>query len=155
MAEAGKEAPDFTLQDQDWETHSISDFRGQKVLLYFYPRDNTPGCTVQACNFRDNLDKLKKRGVHVVGVSGDSVESHKKFVAKHNLNFPLLADTEKDVAQMYKVWVEKNMYGRKHMGIQRDSFLINENGVVMKHYKKVKPNEHIEEVLRDAGVRKR
>jgi len=149
MAEVGKDAPDFTLQDQDWETHSLSDFKGQKVLLYFYPKDSTPGCTVEACSVRDHLSEFKKRGVQVLGVSPDSVESHKKFVAKHGLNFPLLADIDKEVVNLYKVWVEKSMFGKKYMGVQRDSFLIDEDGRVVKHYKKVKPKEHVAEVLAD------
>ncbi len=149
MLEIGKEVPDFTLQDQDYESHSISDYRGQKVLLYFYPRDNTPGCTVEACDFRDALSDLKGRGVQVIGVSCDSVESHKKFVAKYGLNFPLLADVDNEVVQLYGVWIEKNMYGKKRMGIQRDSFLIDEEGRLLKHYKKVKAKEHVADVLSD------
>lgn len=150
MIKVGGTAPDFTLQDQDWETHSLSDFQGQTVLLYFYPKDSTPGCTVEACDFRDNLNELKKRGVQVLGVSPDSVESHKKFVAKHSLNFPLLADVEKHVCTLYGVWVEKSMYGKKYMGVQRDSFLINGNGKIVKHYAKVNPKTHVAEVLEDA-----
>ena len=144
----GKAAPDFALQDQDWEIHKLSKYQHQIVLLYFYPKDSTPGCTVEACSFRDNLNQLKAMGVQVLGVSPDSVDSHKKFVAKHDLNFPLLADTEKDVVNAYGVWVEKSMFGKKYMGVQRDSFLIVE-GKVVKHYVKVKPKGHVAEVIED------
>lgn len=149
MLKVGDMAPDFTLQDQDWELHTLSDFRDQKVLLYFYPKDSTPGCTVEACSFRDNLNILKSKGVQVLGVSMDSVESHKKFVAKHSLNFPLLADTEKEVSKEYGVLVQKSMFGKKYMGLQRDSFLIDEKGKIVKHYIKVSPLKHVAEVLDD------
>ena len=149
MAAVGKEAPDFTLQDQDWESHSLSDFKGQKVLIYFYPKDSTPGCTLEACSIRDNLAELKRRGVQILGISPDPVESHKKFVAKHKLNFPLLADVDKEVAKLYKVWVEKSMFGKKYMGVQRDSFLVDEKGKIKKHYVKVKPTGHVAQVLAD------
>lgn len=152
MLEIGKKVPDFTLQDQDWESHSLSEFQGQKVLLYFYPKDDTPGCTVEACNFRDHLNELKKRGVQVLGVSPDSADSHKKFVAKHGLNFPLLADVDKEVVNMYGVWVQKSMFGKKYMGVQRDSFLIDEEGSLAKHYVKVKPKGHVAEVLADVDA---
>lgn len=149
MITVGKKAPGFTLQDQDWESHSLTDFKGQKILLYFYPKDSTPGCTVEACSFRDRLNELKKHGVQVLGVSPDSADSHKKFAKKYQLNFPLLADTEKEVVEAYGVWVEKSMFGKKYMGVQRDSFLIDEEGQVVKHYVKVKPANHVDEVLND------
>ncbi len=149
MSLLNKPAPTFTLPDQDGNTHSLSDYRGKKVLLYFYPKDDTPGCTVEACSFRDRLNELKDKGVQVLGMSVDTVKSHKKFAEKFQLNFPLLADENKDVVNQYGVWVEKSMYGKKYMGIQRDSFLIDENGVVVKHYEKVKPEVHVDEVMKD------
>lgn len=147
-----KPAPEFKLQDQDGQEHSLADYRGQKLLLYFYPKDMTPGCTTEAECFRDRMNEFKANGVQVLGVSCDSVQSHKKFVEKHDLNFPLLADVEKEVVNAYGVWVEKNMYVKKFMGIQRDSFLIDENGVVMKHYVKVKPTIHVDEVMADISA---
>lgn len=142
-------APSFTLLDQNGQKHSLKDYKGKKILLYFYPKDDTPGCTTEACSFRDSLNDFKKHGVQVLGVSCDSPESHKKFAEKFHLNFPLLADTEKEVVQKYGVWGEKSMYGRKYMGIFRDSFLIDEKGKIVKHYQKVKPAEHVEQVLKD------
>lgn len=140
---------DFSLPDQDGVVRSLADYKGQKVLLYFYPKDDTPGCTVEAKCFRDRLNELKAKGVQVLGVSVDSVESHKKFVQKHGLNFPLLADVNKKVVQEYGVWGEKSMMGKKFMGIQRDSFLFDETGKLLHHYVKVKPETHVEEVLAD------
>ncbi len=148
-AEINKKAPKFTLLDQDGEKRSLSDYEGKKVLLYFYPKDDTPGCTTEACSFRDRLNELKKFGVQVLGVSCDDVKKHKKFVEKFDLNFPLLADTEKEIVNKYGVWLEKSMYGKKYMGIQRDSFLIDENGVIQKHYEKVKPAEHVDQIIAD------
>ena len=138
-------APTFTLPDQNGKPHSLSDYTGQIVLLYFYPKDDTPGCTTEACNFRDHLKSANDTGrrgsqtspasadIQILGISCDSVESHKKFADKFKLNFPLLADTEKKVVNDYGVWVEKSMYGKKYMGIQRDSFLIDKNGEIIKH----------------------
>jgi len=145
----GKKAPSVTLKDQDGKIHKLSDYKGKKVLIYFYPKDMTPGCTVEAKGFRDSWKELSKAGVVVLGVSADSVESHKKFCDKHKLNFPLLSDDNRKVILRYGVWVEKSMYGKKYMGIQRDSFLIGENGKILKHYVKVKPAEHPVEVLGD------
>lgn len=145
----GQKAPDFNLADQDNNFHSLSEFLGQKVLLYFYPKDMTPGCTVEAECFRDRLNELKAHNIQVLGVSADSVESHKKFADKYKLNFPILADTEKEVCEKYGVWVEKSMYGKKYMGIQRDSFLINEEGKILKHFEKVTPKDHVDQVLRE------
>jgi len=142
-------APDFSLPDQNGEIHNLSDYVGKKVLLYFYPKDMTSGCTVEAQSFRDNLDELKSRGVVVFGISKDSVESHKKFCEKEILNFDLLSDESTKVCKAYGVWMEKSMYGKTYMGIQRDSFLIDENGEIVKHYEKVKPEEHVAEILMD------
>lgn len=145
----GKKAPNFELQDQNDQTHKLSDYQGKWVLIYFYPKDMTSGCTVEAERFRDMMEDFEAMDVQVLGVSCDDVKSHQKFADKHDLNFPLLADTEKQMVQDYKVWVEKSMYGKKYMGIQRDSFLINPDGNIEKHYEKVKPKNHPEEVLTD------
>lgn len=142
-------AKDFKLEDQDGKTHSLKDYAGQYVLLYFYPKDMTSGCTVEAQCFRDRMNDFKAHGVQVLGVSCDDVKSHRKFVDAHSLNFPLLADVDKKVVQDYGVWVEKSMYGKKYMGIQRDTFLIGKDGAILKHYVKVKPESHIQEVLED------
>lgn len=119
------------------------------MLLYFYPKDDTPGCTTEACNFRDRLNELKDHGVQVLGVSKDTIASHKKFSEKFDLNFPLLSDENGTLVKAYGVWKEKSMYGKTYMGISRESFLIDEEGNLVKHYEKVKPEEHVEEVLRD------
>ncbi|MBI2436600.1 MAG: thioredoxin-dependent thiol peroxidase [Candidatus Magasanikbacteria bacterium] len=144
-----KKAPNFSLKDQDGKTHKLSDYTGQIVLLYFYPKDMTPGCTVEAQCFRDRNNEFKKYNVQVLGVSADSVEKHKKFETKQELNFPLLSDEKKEVIEKYGVWVEKSLYGKKYMGIQRDSFLIGRNGKIIKHYEKVNPAKHVDEVLAD------
>ena len=145
-------APTFSLPDQDGNTHSLTDYAGKKVLLYFYPKDDTPGCTTEACNFRDRLNELKDHGVQVLGVSKDSVASHKKFAEKFHLNFPLLADEDGTVVEAYGVWKEKSMFGKTYMGISRKSFLIDEEGNIVKHYENVKPEEHVEEVLTDISA---
>lgn len=145
----GKKTPDFKLKDQDGKEHSIAMYNGKLVLLYFYPKDMTPGCTIEAEGFRDNFDELKKLGVIVLGVSADSEASHKKFCDKHKLNFPLLSDEKKTVLKKYGVWVKKSMYGKEYMGISRESFLIGKNGKIIKHYPKVNPADHPGEVLKD------
>ncbi len=147
MPTFGELVPDFTLQDQDGKSHTLSQYRGKKVILYFYPKDMTPGCTVQAEGMRDSMNDLEAKGIVVLGVSVDDVKSHKKFVEKHNLNFPLLADTDKKVVQEYGVWKEKSMFGKKYMGIQRDTFLIDEEGKLIQHFKKVNPLKHAGQVL--------
>lgn len=141
--------PNVSLPDQDGNIHSLKDYAGQYVLLYFYPKDDTPGCTTEATCFRDRMHEFKQHGVQVLGVSTDSEASHKKFAAKYDLNFPLLADTEKTLVHALGVWVEKSMYGRTYMGTQRDSFLIGPDGEILKHYKKVKPEKHVDEVMED------
>lgn len=140
-------APSFELPDQNGKFHRLEDYRGQKVLLYFYPKDDTPGCTVEAQCFRDRLNELKAKGVQVLGVSADSVKSHQRFVKKFSLNFPLLADSETTVCQAYGVWKEKSMFGKKFMGIQRDSFLIDEQGRLVQHYENVDPATHVDQVM--------
>lgn len=149
MSLVNKKAPEFSLQDQSGATHTLKQYLGKKVLLYFYPKDSTPGCTVEACNFRDSLEELSQKGVQVLGVSADSVKSHSKFADNQKLNFPILSDSEKTVSNAYGVYVEKTFMGKKYMGIQRDSFLINKEGVVVKHYEKVDPKTHTSEVLKD------
>ena len=143
-------APEFNLLDQNGDIHSLAKYNGQIVLLYFYPKDDTPGCTVEACSFRDNLSELKKLGVQVLGVSGDDIGSHEKFVQKYQLNFPLLADTDHKVGQAYGVYGEKSLFGKLLMGFKRESFLINKQGDIVKHYQGVKPEEHVAEIMIDA-----
>jgi thioredoxin-dependent peroxiredoxin len=143
----GQKAPDFTVLNDAGQKTKLSELKGKKVVLYFYPKDDTPGCTVEACAFRDGIEEIRKRGAVVLGVSADSVESHKKFVSKFDLNFPLLADTEKKVIEAYGVWKEKSMYGKKYMGIERTTFIIDEQGKVTHIFPKVKVQEHYDEVL--------
>jgi thioredoxin-dependent peroxiredoxin len=145
----GKKAPNFSINNQNGQRKTLKDFEGSFLLLYFYPKDMTPGCTTQACSFNENIDKLKKLGVEVVGISCDSEEKHQKFINKYNLSFDLLADIEQKTVEKYGVWVEKSMYGKKYMGIQRDSFLIDPKGKIVKHYIKVKPAGHVAEVIKD------
>jgi thioredoxin-dependent peroxiredoxin len=143
----GDLAPDFTTTAQDDTKVSLSDFRGRNVVLYFYPRDNTPGCTKEACAFRDEFAAFKAKGAAVLGVSVDSAASHSKFAEKHKLPFTLLADEEKRLVQSYGVWGEKKFMGRKHMGTHRVTFLIGPDGRIRKIWPKVKPEEHAREVL--------
>ena len=137
MLETGILAPDFTLLDQDGKPHSLSDYRGQKVVLYFYPKDSTSGCTKQACNFTELLPHFREKNAVVLGVSKDSVASHKKFQEKYSLGFTLLSDPEKEVIQFYDVWKEKNMYGKVTMGVVRTTYLIDENGIITRALGKV------------------
>jgi len=146
-AEEGRKAPDFTLTAHDGEKVKLKDLRGRPVVLYFYPRDDTPGCTREACAFRDRQDELAKLGAKVFGVSTDDEASHVKFRDKFQLNFPLLADVEHKVAEKYGAWQEKNMYGKKSWGIQRSTFLIDSEGVVRKVWKRVQVDGHDEQVL--------
>lgn len=142
-------APDFVLLDQDEEERSLSDLKGRWVLLYFYPKDDTPGCTTEACGMRDAIKKFAAKNCAVWGISTDSVKSHKKFEKKYKLSFPLLADEEKKVVQAYGVWQEKSFMGKKYMGIVRTSFLIDPEGKIAKIYPTVTPEEHAKEVLAD------
>jgi len=140
---------DFSLTDQNGQTHKLSSYQGKWVLLYFYPKDNTPGCTKEACGFRDSLNDLKEHNVFVLGVSADSVSSHQKFSQKYQLNFPLLSDEKKEVIKAYGAWGKKKFMGREFEGILRISFLINPKGEIVKKYDKVKPEIHAKEVLKD------
>ncbi len=144
----GDSAPDFSVNDQSGNPVKLSDFKGKKVVLYFYPKDNTPGCTAEACNLRDNYEALQKAGYVVLGVSTDSEKSHQKFIDKFELPFPLLADTEKQIHDKYDTWVEKSMYGRKYMGTARTTFLIDENGKIEEIIGKVKTKDHTAQILK-------
>jgi len=144
----GDKAPDFTTNDQDGNTVSLKDFLGNKVILYFYPEDDTPICTIEACNLRDNYDDLKKAGFVILGVSPDDKKKHKKFEEKFDLPFTLLEDPEKKIIDKYGVWGEKNLYGRKYMGLFRTTFLIDESGIIFKIFKKPKSKIHSEEILK-------
>lgn len=151
MVEVGKKAPDFTSKDQNGNKVKLSDFKGQKVVLYFYPKDDTPGCTKEACSFRDADDVFKERGIKVFGVSIDDEKSHQKFISKYQLPFDLLVDTDKKIVEKYGVWGEKSMYGRKYMGTFRKTFLIGEDGKVVKIFDKVDVAKHADEVLKAFG----
>lgn len=145
--EPGVKAPGFSLKSDVGESIRLSDYKGKRVVLYFYPKDDTPGCTVEACSFRDGIGEIQKKGAIVLGVSTDSVESHRKFKEKYHLNFPLLSDADKKVVDAYGVWKEKNMYGKKYMGIERTTFIIDEDGKIKKIFPKVKVEGHYDEVL--------
>lgn len=152
MLDAGLKAPEFTLQDKDGNQVSLTDFAGQKVVVYFYPRDNTPGCTRQACAFASAYNVFKQHNIAVIGISKDSITSHQKFAAKHNLPFILLSDPELTAIQAYDVWKEKKMYGKISMGVVRSAYIIDENGVIEKVMPKVKPDTNAEEVLKYLGI---
>ena len=149
MITSHTQAPDFSLEDQHGVTHTLKQYLGKKVLIYFYPKDDTPGCTTEACSFRDNYEALTKAGLVILGISKDTVKSHKKFADKFELPFPLLADIDTSVSQAYGVWGLKKFMGREYMGISRSSFLIDEKGDIEKIYETVKPAEHVEEVSKD------
>ena len=148
--EEGTKAPAFSLKGDDGKTHKLADYKGRIVVLYFYPKDDTPGCTKEACAFRDRSAEFADLGVSVLGVSPDDVASHQKFRDKFDLNFPLLADTDRKTAERYGAWREKNMYGKKSMGVQRSTFLIDQTGKVAKVWKKVSVDGHDQEVLEAA-----
>ena len=147
----GQKAPDFMALNDKGEKVKLADLKGKKVVLYFYPKDDTPGCTKEACAFRDGIDEIKSRGAIVLGVSADSVDSHKKFKNKFDLNFPLLADSDKKMVEGYGVWKEKSMYGKKYMGIERTTFIIDENGKIAHIFPKVKVDQHFDEVVDALG----
>ena len=148
MLKEGSTAPAFKTKDANGEPVSLKDLRGQKVVLYFYPKDDTPGCTKEACSFRDAFSQFKKKGIAVLGVSPDNEASHQKFVTKYKLPFTLLADTDKSIVEAYGVWGEKKFMGRTYMGVHRTTFLIDEKGKIKKIFEKVKPEDHANEVLK-------
>lgn len=151
MLEIGTKAPDFTLTDQNGNMHSLSEYRGKKVILYFYPKDNTPGCTKQACGFAERYPQFTEKGAVVLGISKDSVASHKKFEEKYGLPFTLLADPELAAIQAYDVWQEKKNYGKTYMGVVRSTYLIDENGKIVKAFEKVKAADNPEQMLGELG----
>jgi len=146
MLNIGDKAPDFKGMDMDGKVISLGEYKGKKLILYFYPKDNTPGCTAEACSLRDGYTELKRMGFGIVGVSPDDGKSHRKFSEKHDLRFPLIADTDKVIAQAYGVWGEKKFMGRQYMGIQRTTFIIDENGVIEKIFTKVDTKKHFEQI---------
>ena len=147
MIEEGKPAPDFELKSDTGETVRLSDFRGKPVVLYFYPKDDTPGCTTQACGIRDDWSTFEQTGAVVLGVSPDSEESHAKFRQKYGLPFTLLADTDHELTERYGFWVEKNNYGKKYMGVERSTVVIDADGNVARVFRRVKPDGHVQQVL--------
>ena len=147
MLEKGTKAPEFSLPDENGEIRNLSDYKGKKLILYFYPRDNTPGCTKQACGFGELYPQFGEKGVEIIGISKDSVASHKKFKEKYSLLFTILSDTELQTIQAYDVWKEKKLYGKTSMGIVRTTYLIDENGIIIKALDKVKAAENPEEML--------
>lgn len=148
----GAPAPTWQARDQDERQHSSADYKGSWALLYFYPKDNTPGCTTEACGLRDAFAEYQKKRIHVLGVSPDSVQSHRKFAEKFGLPFPLLEDADTTIAASFGVWQKKTMYGKEYMGIVRTSFLLDPEGHIAKIYEKVRPEEHAAEVLRDVDA---
>ncbi|MEM4638103.1 MAG: thioredoxin-dependent thiol peroxidase [Candidatus Woesearchaeota archaeon] len=142
-------AIDFALKDQNGKLHKLSEYKGKSIVLYFYPKDDTPGCTMEACSFRDNYSEFKKRGVVVIGVSVDDEKSHKKFADKYNLPFILLADTEKKIVKEYGVWKEKSFMGKKYMGIERTTFIIDKDFKIKKIFRKVSVTGHVNEILKN------
>ncbi len=154
MLAVGKKAPSFSLPDSNGKKVSLKDFFGKKVILYFYPKDMTSGCTKEACDFRDNFPNFEKLNIQVIGVSPDSVSSHKKFVEKYNLPFILLSDEKKKVIQKYGVWKEKSLYGKKYMGVERTTFIIDEKGKIINIFPQVKVDGHVEGILKHLGAQK-
>tara|TARA_B100001121_G_C18519447_1_gene540593 strand:+ start:62 stop:514 length:453 start_codon:yes stop_codon:yes gene_type:complete len=143
----GDKAPEFSSFNQNGENISLKDFSGKNIILYFYPRDNTPGCTAQACNLRDNYKQLQDSGYIILGVSSDSVKSHDRFIKKHDLPFDLIADEDKSIHKLYGTWIEKKMYGKVYMGTARWTFIIDENGVIKEIIEKVKTKEHTQQII--------
>ncbi|MBO1001509.1 thioredoxin-dependent thiol peroxidase [Pseudogracilibacillus auburnensis] len=145
--EVGQKAPNFTLQNQDGEEVSLADFQGKNIVLYFYPKDMTPGCTTQACDFRDHYAAFSDYNTVIIGISPDPIERHQKFIDKHDLPFQLLADVEHKVAELYEVWKLKKMFGKEFYGVERSTFIIDKEGIIQKEYRKVRVKGHIEETL--------
>jgi peroxiredoxin Q/BCP len=147
MVKIGEKAPDFKLASGDGQMLSLKDLKGKKIVLYFYPKDDTPGCTKEACSFEENSAALKKKDAVVIGVSADSPDSHAKFAEKYGLSFPLLSDEKREIIKLYDVWKEKSLYGKKYFGIERTTFVIDESGVIRQIFNKVKVDGHTDEVL--------
>lgn len=147
MVKVGERAPDFTLQDADGKSISLAEFRGKKVVLYFYPKDDTPGCTQESCEFRDSRGEFEQAGAVILGISPDSTESHQKFRDKFSLPFPLLADPDRQAIEAYGVWKEKSMYGKKYMGVERSTFAIDESGILVEEERQVKVDGHVAGML--------
>ena len=147
MLETGSKAPNFSLPDQNGDIHTLDEYRGKKVILYFYPKDNTSGCTKQACGFGERYPLFQEKGAVVIGISKDSVKSHKNFETKHNLPFTILSDTELDTIKAYDVWKEKKNYGKTYMGILRTTYLIDEKGIIVKGIDKVKASDNPQQML--------
>lgn len=147
MIEAGQKAPELNIKDQNGNTRTLAEFKGKKLVLYFYPKDDTPGCTAEACDLRDNYSRFISQGYAILGVSPDTEAKHQKFIAKYELPFDLLADTEHTVSMAYGVWVEKSMYGKQYMGIARKTFVINENGLIETVIEKVNTKAHTAQIL--------
>lgn len=150
MLQSGQKAPSFKGKDQNGKTISLNDFKGKKLILYFYPKDDTPGCTAESCNLRDNYEHMLKSGYAVVGVSPDDTTSHQKFAEKYSLPFPLIADTDKKILNDYEAWGEKNMYGKISMGVLRKTYIIDEEGMIAEIIKKVDTKNHTEQILKKA-----
>ncbi len=148
----GDKAPGFSGKNQDGKDIRLEDFAGKKLILYFYPKDNTSGCTAEACNLNDNYNSWLDKGFEVVGVSPDSIKSHQKFREKYGLKFDLIADTEKEILQAYNVWGEKSMYGKKYMGVIRTTFVIDENGVIQNIFEKVETSNHTNQILQSLNI---
>lgn len=148
MPIVGEKAPDFKIKNQEGKEVQLSDFAGKKLVIYFYPKDNTPGCTAESCNLRDNYKALQEQGYQILGVSADSEKSHQNFIAKYDLPFDLLADTEKEMIQAYGVWKEKKNFGKTYMGIARTTFIINEEGIIEEIIQQVKTKEHSSQILK-------
>lgn len=148
----GEKAPDFIGKNQEDKEIKLSDFKGKKLILYFYPKDNTPGCTAESCNLNENYDQLTKLGFEVIGVSPDGITSHQKFIAKYNLAFHLIADTEKKILEAYGAWGEKKLYGKTYMGVLRTTFVISEDGIIEKIFEKVNTKDHTRQILSELGL---
>lgn len=148
----GDKAPEFAGLNQEEKEIKLTDYKGKKVILYFYPKDNTPGCTAESCNLNKNYDELTQKGFEVIGVSPDKATSHQKFIAKYNLAFNLIADTEKEILEAYGAWGLKKLYGREYMGVIRTTFVISEDGVIEKVFPKVKTKDHTNQILSEMGL---
>jgi len=148
----GDKAPIFNGKNQNGETINLADFKGKKVILYSYPKDNTPGCTAEACNLNENFDDLTNKGFVVIGISPDSEASHQRFINKHNLQFNLITDPEKEILQQYNAWGEKKLYGKTYMGVLRKTFIINEEGIILKIIDKVKTKDHTNQIYSELKI---